>query len=103
MESQFASFLDNVLNNEDIMNLCIEEWFNKIDSNKNNLIEPGEFSPFMVDFFKTAKIPNMTEEKVNELFQKVDIDKNGVIERNELKPLIKKIILHLKNQVQKKK
>ena len=96
MESQFISFIDNILENEDITNAFIDQWFNKMDSNKNNKIEYEEFSVFMVDFFKLAKITQMTPIKVKELFHKLDIDTNGIIDRKKLQPLIKKILLYLK-------
>ena len=84
--------------NEQGINRKVDEYFNKFDANKNNILEKDEAVLFLNSFFKSMG-RNINGETLDAVFKLIDSNGDGQITKPEMAEIIKKCEVDYQNKM----
>ena len=90
-----SSYIDNIINEDELLKEITKIAFNSVNKNENGAIDIKELDKIMTQISYELGAEPPTKEDVKEILQNLDSDHSGVIEEDEFQKLIKNILTAL--------
>ena len=90
-----SSYIDNIINEDELLKEITKIAFNSVNKNENGAIDIKELDKIMTQISYELGAEPPTKEDVKDILQHLDSDRSGVIEEDEFQKLIKNILTAL--------